>query len=147
MPDDNIQDRQARGGRDETPGDFPPVIPNRRRKKDWVTQAVPVVSVIGWLTAIVFLILLERARPQQSNFFSRYFDVVLVTAWNASLVRTSLMVLVGVLLVCVVGFFFNMLRQKRKTDKYSKSIIILGLISLVAIAAVIIVFRDLLLGV
>lgn len=35
--------------------------------------------------------------------------------------------------VCTMGFIFNMARHRRKTDRFNKSIIIMGLLSLAGI--------------
>lgn len=140
MPDKNAPNTP-------TSNDLPPVIDNtpphmrpmphiagnRRRKKDWVTRAVPIVSGIGWLAAFVMLIYLERARPADYNFFSRYYGAPLPSPWNTSLLRIALVVLIGVLCVCIIGFLFNMTRHRRKSDKYSLSILILGALALVGI--------------
>lgn len=119
-------------------------VNDRRRKKDWVSRAVPIISIIGWATAIFALFLLDRASPPMDNFFSRFFGVTLRTAWNASLLRTALVILILVFVVCVVGFLFNMTRMRRKSDKYNKSIITLGILALVGIVFFLIQFGGLL---
>lgn len=35
--------------------------------------------------------------------------------------------------VCTIGFIFNLARHKRKTDRFNKSILILGALSLAGI--------------
>lgn len=125
--------------------DMPPVRPHaeieeqltrgeRRRKKDWITRAVPAFSLISWAATIVMLVFLERARPQQRTFLDTVLDAPLRTTWNTSLLRMCLALLIAVFFVCVLGFILNASRQRRKTDKFNKSIIIMGILSLFGIA-------------
>lgn len=152
MPDDKRQTPSP------LPSDLPPVTSkqppfmqpmphltgNRRKQKDWVTKAVPIVSVVGWLATFIMLIFLERARPADYNFFSKYYGAPLPSAWNGSLLRVALALLIGVLCVCVIGFIFNMTRHRRKSDKYSKSILLLGAMALIGIAVFLFQFGGLL---
>ncbi|MDR1620228.1 MAG: hypothetical protein LBS18_06170 [Clostridiales bacterium] len=124
--------------------DRPKRFVERRRSKDWVTKAVPIFSVIGWLASLVMLVFLDRAKPPSSDFFSRYFGAQLRTEWNVSLLRTALITLITVFCFCVFGFLFNAARHRRKTDKYNKSILILGIISLAGIIAFVLVFGNML---
>lgn len=119
-------------------------VNDRRRKKDWVSRAVPIISIIGWAIALVSLFLLDRASPPQDNFFARFFGLTLRTAWNTSLLRMALFFLILVFVVCIVGFFLNMTRMRRKSDKYNKSIIALGVVALLGIIYFLIQFGGLL---
>jgi len=46
--------------------------------------------------------------------------------WSEPLLQTAFILLVVAMLVCIAAFFFNKMRMKRKTDKYKKSIMIIG---------------------
>lgn len=106
---------------------------DRRKKADWVTKAASILSVVAWVIAIAMLLLLERAQPQQSNLFTNLLGVTIQSSWNTSLLRIAFILLVAALGVCTIAMIFNALRNRRKTDKYKKSIIILGSITLVGI--------------
>ncbi len=110
-------------------GSTPVKSNERRQKKDWVTRAVPFCSVIGWACALTVLAFLERAKPEDPDFFSRIRNTVLRTTWNESLVRISFFILLAIFLFCALGFIFNMLRNRRKTDKINHSLLVLGILS------------------
>ncbi|MDR0906117.1 MAG: hypothetical protein LBN00_08105 [Oscillospiraceae bacterium] len=117
----------------------------RRRKKDWVVRLISLLSVVGWIAAIVVLFFLDKAKPESANFFTNIFNLSLHhTTWNTSLVRTALIIQVAVLAVCVLGFLFNMTRHRRKSDKYNRAIIILGVVSVVSIVLFLVNFGNLL---
>ena len=105
----------------------------RRQKKDWVTRMVPFFSAVGWIAAFITILFLDRAKPQQANLFTRIFNTPINNAWNASLLRIVLITLIAVFVVCVTGLLFNMSRHRRKGDRYNRSVLVLGILSLCGI--------------
>ncbi|MDL2225861.1 hypothetical protein LJC20_06705 [Eubacteriales bacterium OttesenSCG-928-M02] len=114
----------------------------RRRQRDWVTKAVPIFSVVGWVSAICTLLMLESARPKSEDLFSRMIGSPVRSYWNTTLLWVALGLLTLVFFACLFGFLFNAFRHKRKTDRFNKSIIILGIISLVSIGAFLLRFGS-----
>lgn len=114
----------------------------RRRKTDWVTKAASILSIIAWLLAVVMLLCLDRAQPEKAGFFTSLFGITVNSRWNTSLLRTSFLFLVLALGVCALAMIFNIMRSRRKTDKYKKSIIILGGITIIGIVVFIIAFGE-----
>jgi len=118
----------------------PPDYIERRKKKDWIVKAVPVISVIGWLSAFVSLSFLDAAQPAKETFWSSIYSVRIVSFWNPLMLQLSLIMAVEVFLVCLLGFMFNLMRHRRKTDRFSKSILILWPLSVFYIAYLLIRF-------
>lgn len=113
----------------------------RRRKPDWVTRAIPLLSIIGWFIAAAALFMIDRARPRTSeNFFTRLSSSGAFSTVDTRLLYVAFISLIMTFVLCLTGFIFNMTRHKRKSDKYNPSIIILGALSLVAIAAFLILY-------
>ena len=105
----------------------------RRKKADWVIKMATIMSVVSWAVAFSVWIVLDRASPEKENMFSRYFNVNVRDYWNSSLLPIAFALLVASLCICIIAFVFNMMRMKRKTDKYKKSIIIIGCITILGI--------------
>ncbi|MCL2080845.1 MAG: hypothetical protein FWH16_01950 [Oscillospiraceae bacterium] len=101
----------------------------RRRKKDWIVRAVSVTGVIGWISAAAAVLLLDAARPAQETVVTRFFGTRVVSYWNPLFLRLSYIAGVEVFLLCLLGFMFNLMRRRRKTDRLNNSIIILWVIS------------------
>lgn len=114
----------------------------KRRKKDWVTRAIPILSAIGWVATLVMITLLERAQPEQGNMFTAIFGAPLRSYWNTSLLLAALLVLIAVVFISVVGFFFNMKRHRRKSDKYNKPLIALGCVSIISLVLFLVRFGS-----
>ncbi len=102
----------------------------RRRGPDAVVKAVWWTVGISWLLFILAVIFFETARPETETFFGRQFNVSIRDYWDENALLYVFIVLVLDLSVCIMGFIFNMARHKRKTDKISKSILILGIAAL-----------------
>ena len=123
-----------RGGR----GDFQ----ERRRQADWVVNAASILSVISWLVAFAVVLVLDIAAPERANFFTNVFDGVVTPTWNQTFLPFALILLILSFCSCIAAFIFNMMRMRRKTDKYRKSVIIMGVLTLIGIIAFIFRFGS-----
>ena len=109
---------------------------NRRRQADWVVNAAAALSVIAWVVAFLVVLVLDIAsdRPAMPGLQAWLGGGGPVNpVWNTTLLPVGLVLLVLSFLCCVAAFMFNMMRMRRKTDKYRKSVIIMGLITLASI--------------
>jgi hypothetical protein len=66
------------------------------------------------------------AQPEKEHMFTRMFGIQVRDYWDESLLPIAFILLVAALALCIAAFIFNMLRHRRKTDKYKLSIIIAG---------------------
>lgn len=105
----------------------------RRKKTDWVTYMATILSLISWITAFCVLVVLDKAQPESEHMFTRYFGISVRNYWETSLLPLAFALLLASLCTCVIAFIFNMLRKRRKTDKYKKSIIVIGIITIIGI--------------
>jgi hypothetical protein len=92
-----------------------------------------ILSVVSWLVALAVWAVLDRASPERENMFTRMFGVTVRENWDGTLLPIAFVLLLVSLGICVLAFFFNKLRMKRKTDKYRKSIFIIGGITILGI--------------
>ena len=123
MADNNQPDRAA--------GQRP--YSERRRKPDWVVRSVSVITLLGWVAAMVTMAIYYKASEDATKFslsgyFANYFkrDRSFVSSANIGLLRGAFIAMLVTLIVCVLGFILNLTRHKRKTDKYNKLLITLG---------------------
>jgi len=112
----------------------------RRKKKDWVTKMATVLSFCSWGIIAAVWVLLETAAPERElKFITSFFDVQFGTEpqirtwWDYTFVYAAFVLLLVSLAACVAAFIFNKMRMKRKTDKYKKSIFIIGGITIIAL--------------
>jgi hypothetical protein len=105
----------------------------RRKGPDAVVKAVWWSTGICWALFVAALIFFDTARPESSTFFDRQFDIAVRDYWNENALQYSFFIMILNLAVCIAGFILNMARHRRKTDKISKSILILGTVTLTGI--------------
>lgn len=107
----------------------------RRRQADWVISAAAILSLISWIVAFSVLLVLELAAPEQENFFTHTFNGTVRATWNETLLPLAFVLLIFAVIACAAAFVFNAMRMRRKTDKFRKSIIIIGLMTVVGLVA------------
>ena len=112
----------------------------RRKKQDWVVRSVSVIAVIGWILAFIALLFLDRASPLQENFITRFLSVNVVSFWNTSLLRSAFAAILASFIACVVGFVLNASRHRRKSDRFNKLLIAIGVASTVMLVLYLINF-------
>jgi len=113
----------------------------KRKRTDWVTRMATILSAFSWVITIVVWFVLDRAQPVKENIFTRaavYAEdgskVEFSSEWNESLLIVAFVMLIISLVICIGAFIFNMLRKKRKTDKYKISVIVIGCITIAGLA-------------
>ncbi|HOQ06839.1 MAG TPA: hypothetical protein PK127_04215 [Clostridiales bacterium] len=105
----------------------------RRKGPDAVVKAVWWTAGISWLLFITALIFVETARPEVETFFDRQFNISIRDHWDENALLYVFIILVLNFAVCTMGFIFNLARHRRKTDRFNKSILIIGTLSLAGI--------------
>ena len=119
----------------------------RRKKSDWIVKMATILSLISWAFAIAVWAVLEAASPERNyefitSFFSSRLDaqIQIRSYWDTTLLPIAFLLLVASFAICLAGFIFNKMRMRRKTDKYRKSIIIIGIITILGIAVFLVRF-------
>ncbi|MCL1843956.1 MAG: hypothetical protein FWF79_09090 [Defluviitaleaceae bacterium] len=107
----------------------------RRRQADWVVNGAAILSVLSWIVAFTVLLVLEMASPDGMEGFTRTFGGIPETTWNYTLLPAAFILLIFALISCIAAFIFNAMRMRRKTDKYRKSILIIGAFTFVGLIA------------
>ena len=115
----------------------------RRRQADWVVNAASVFSLISWIVALASWVVIDFAAPDtRMAGVSGTLGYNTQSEWTVTLLPTVLILLVFSVLSCIAAFIFNMMRMRRKTDKYRKSIIIIGTISIAGLIVFVLRFSE-----
>ena len=126
---------------------------DRRRKSDWVSKMATILSLLAWCIMIAVWIVLESASPERGMRFTQTFFQVhfgtdaastIRTRWDHTLVYIAYILMLVSMGTCIIAFIMNKMRMKRKTDKYKKSIFIVGGITIIAFVAFMIRFWSVL---
>ena len=114
----------------------------RRQKRDWVMRCIPLAALVGWMTLIASLIVFEVARPETEDLATRYYERQVISFWNTTLLRTSIILSVAALLIGGVGMLLNSRRLRRIEDSFNKALIALGISSVIVLAVLLIGFSG-----
>ena len=113
---------------------------NRRKKADWLVKSAAALSIVAWFVAFAVWLLLDVASPDM--WLNYRGNEVGNANWDDNLLSMVFLLLLLSLAICIVAFVFNKLRMRRKTDKYRKSVFVIGGITIIGIVAFLLRFGS-----
>lgn len=105
-------------------------VNNRRQGPDFWVKFLQTASVLVWGFMLITLLIIEQAKPELENFFSHMFNVTLRQRWDLDLLTYAFYLSVFMCIFSIFSLIVNKKRHRRKTDRYSKSIIFTLIFSL-----------------
>ncbi len=102
---------------------------DRRRGPDFWTEALRWLGIFGWFVMIVALFVIDRARPEEENLFTKNLDVSVRKTWDLELIHYLFYLLIFGLCISAIGIIINSRRHHRKDDRFKYILITLGAIS------------------
>lgn len=109
-------------------------IRNRRRGPDTMTRMITIFSVGSWLLIFLALLIYQLVHPLTSSYSSVRMNL---SDFGPGVILAEVLLAVNVLL-CVWGMGMNMMRNKRKSDRFRLSLVISAVISLGGLIALMI---------
>ncbi len=106
---------------------------DRRRRKDIWFKMISWFAMASWAIMFVALILYQKARPDNVTFFDRFYDVKKNTDWNPDTAFVLFLTMILGLIVSVIGLIINKKRARRKSDRFSVSLILMAVVSVMGI--------------
>jgi len=106
---------------------------NRRKGPDIWAKFIKFASITVWGMMLLILLIVDQAKPEVEDFFSRLFKIDLQTNWNYHLLSYAFYLSIVAFIFALFGLYIDMSRHRRKTDKYSKSLITMLCFSLLII--------------
>ncbi len=103
--------------------------PDRRRGADLWVKTLRWLGVFGWFVMIVALFIIDRAKPEEENMFTKAANVSVRKTWNLELFHYLFYLMIFGLCISVLGIVINSRRHHRTDDRFKYILIILGIIS------------------
>lgn len=101
-------------------------IKNRRRGPDTMVKAITGFSVFSWILIIAALIFFQMTSRSTGSYNAVRSTFL---SFETGVMIAKALLFLNVLL-CLVGIFINMARNKRKTDRFRVSLIVSLIVSL-----------------
>ncbi len=105
----------------------------RRKGPDILVRLVHWLGAAAWIIMFFILAITDRAKPQMATFFDRFFKIQVRETWNYSLVQWSFYLMILLSILCIIGLLVNAKRHRRKSDRYSFSLIMMLILAVVGI--------------
>jgi hypothetical protein len=102
---------------------------DRRKGPDLLIKILRWLGIFGWFVMIVALYILDMAKPEEENMFTKAADVNVRTTWDPKLIHYLFCLLIFGLCISVIGVVINSRRHHRKDDRFKYILITLGAIS------------------
>jgi len=107
--------------------------PKRNKKVDWQKSVITGLSVGSWIITLGVLLLIDAASPVRDNLFTHVMGGQEQADWNYDLLAIGYVMLVISLFSCILAFVFNFMHFHKNGEKLKISVIIIGIINLVAL--------------
>lgn len=101
-------------------------IRNRRRGPDTMVRMITIFSIGSWLLIFLALLIYQLVHPMTSSYSSVRMNL---SDFGPGVILAEVLLAVNVLL-CAWGMAMNMMRNKRKSDRFRVSLLISAVISL-----------------
>lgn len=108
-------------------------LDEKRKGTEVLTRWVKWTGVAGWLFIFTIVMYFDKAKPESESFFQRALHTHIRTWWDVQALTPALYLMLFLLFISISTLIINMMRHKRKTDKYNPSIITLIGMSLTGI--------------
>ena len=102
---------------------------DRRKGPDVLIKTLRWLGIFGWFVMIVVLYILDMAKPEEENMFTKTANISVRTIWEPKLMGYLFCLLIFALCISVIGIVINSRRHHRKDDGFKYILIILGAIS------------------
>ncbi len=103
--------------------------PDRRRGPDLWSKTLRWLGVFGWFVMFVAIFIIDRAKPEEENMFTKAAKVSVRKTWDQELNHYLFYLMIFGLCISVIGMVINSRRHHRKDDRFKYILIILGVIS------------------
>jgi hypothetical protein len=107
-----------------------------------MAKAISIFTAMGWLLAMAMLLLFSKAQPGTENFITKVLKIQVDAYYNSHFLWLSLYSLIAAFVFCLFGVLFTIMRSRRKTDRFSKPLIFLSVMSAVGIFLFLSVFHT-----
>ncbi len=102
---------------------------DRRKGPDLLIKILKWLGIFGWFVMIVALYILDMAKPEEENMFTKTADISVRKTWDPKLIHYLFCLMIFGLCISAVGIVINSRRHHRKDDRFKYILITLGAIS------------------
>jgi len=109
---------------------------DRRQGQDMLIKALTAIVMVSFsMVFLIFILVLMPKTSEQIMFFRKY-NIHPDIPWEESFISYAFVLLIIQLLISCAGIVINIVRAKRKNDKFHYSLLVFTIISLIGIIGI-----------
>lgn len=97
---------------------------DRRKGPDALVKWAKWSGIISWILVSTALFITLIAKPRFESYMDKSLHVKLQDSWNTDLLQYVFLVLILLFFFCMLSIVINLMRFKRKSDRFNKTLII-----------------------
>lgn len=97
---------------------------DRRKGPDKLVKWVMLSGTISWILISIILFVTLIAKPGFISYMDRSFHIKLQSNWDEYLMKYVLLLLVFLFFFCMISIVINLMRCRRKSDRFNKTLIL-----------------------
>jgi hypothetical protein len=97
---------------------------DRRKGPDTLVTWVKWSGIISWVLVSIILFITLIAKPGFESYMDKSFHIKLEAAWDINLMQYVLILLVLLFLFCIISIAINLMRCRRKSDRFNKTLVL-----------------------
>lgn len=105
----------------------------KRRGPDIWIKIRRTTGVVVWFLMLVILYLLDSSKPENITFFDRLFKIERRSTWNTNYGGMIFTMMLLGLIISISGLYINSKRNRRQSDRYPLSLLIMFVLSCIGI--------------
>ncbi len=106
---------------------------DRRKGPDPWVKSLEWLGVFGWFVMFVAIFIIDRAKPEEENMFTKAAKVSVRKTWDQELIHYLFYLMIVGLCISIIGIAINSRRYRRTDDRFRITLIMLGIISIFGI--------------
>ncbi|HYE84636.1 MAG TPA: hypothetical protein VEG39_21045 [Clostridia bacterium] len=114
---------------------------DRRKGPDTLVKWVKWSGFVSWILVTITLFLVLVGKPRFESYMDKAFQIKLQDNWNTGMLQFAFLMLVLLFFFCLVSISINLMRFKRKSDRFNKTLIVNAVAAFIGIMLYII-FRP-----
>lgn len=106
---------------------------DRRKGPDTLVKWVKWSGIISWILVSLILFITLIAKPGFESYMDKSFHIRLQDSWDTDMMQYVLLLLVLLFFFCMISISVNLMRCRRKSDRFNKTLIFNAAAALVGI--------------
>ena len=113
---------------------------DRRKGPDSLVKWVKYSGIVSWVLIAIILFITLVAKPNYESFMNNSFHIRLNDVWDIQILQYVFLLLVLLFFFCMISIVINLMRYRRKSDRFNKTLILNAVASFIGIILYIVIF-------